>query len=610
MVARAEATEPEPAPDRSGWTLWMGAALLVAVGLAQVWLVRDLKHLPSHLFGGDYSYQMGCIRRILASGNPVASGSVAGSLAHYLPLYGTLVALFTAASGLPVLTSMFVTSVLFRVLSVAVVGVVFGRLFGRATGLVVACLWAVLHPELVLKYTEFAAGTVVPLYFYTLYRYVERPAASRALRVGLMLAATGYSHSVGFIGGSLIAALTIAIRVALGPAPAGRLRALAAGAGHLLVVVACASLALGYWFKPIFVYHGKTSAHYAEWNGGASLVGWREQLDFARRFLLAQVQVWEWPRAALNLLVLAGLVCLWRTRERGRFLPGALIAGVAFACVFHYVVTMPLLHTHFVPNYFNSMLWGFAALFLAAVPVTLLLERVRGRVDQITLVSLVLAAALAGLVVGTRALARAPEMEDARTPLDSMFPSLQAFVLARTRANDVVLSTNELSFAWSALTGRKTLVTRRGHTDAFVDMDVRNKDAALVLYGRDDETRRRLLERYDVRYVLWTAHWIPSEYFTNEKNEVGYVDPLLYFQNEAYDTELAAADVKLVHFRTWVDPRLRGPEFPQFDLTFIGPENYRRPDHPWDEGLDRMMEEVWAFQEDGRKIAVLYRIRR
>ena len=38
--------------------------LIVAVALAQWWLVHDLHTLPSPIFGGDYSYQMGCIESI------------------------------------------------------------------------------------------------------------------------------------------------------------------------------------------------------------------------------------------------------------------------------------------------------------------------------------------------------------------------------------------------------------------------------------------------------------------------------------------------------------------------------------------------------------------
>src|SRR5215470_5881887 len=80
---------------------WLGILLLVAVAIARGWLVAGLHQLPSPLFGGDYSYEMGCVRSILASHDPMASCSACGGLPHYLPLYGTLLAATTGVSGMP-----------------------------------------------------------------------------------------------------------------------------------------------------------------------------------------------------------------------------------------------------------------------------------------------------------------------------------------------------------------------------------------------------------------------------------------------------------------------------------------------------------------------------
>ena len=113
--------EPEPVPerpDRRGY--WLGAAMVAAVALAQVWLLRDLRALPSPIYGGDYSYQMGCIESIRASRNPMASCSVSGALPGYLPLYGTIVAAVTGVGGWAVVPGMLALSVFFRALSTAI----------------------------------------------------------------------------------------------------------------------------------------------------------------------------------------------------------------------------------------------------------------------------------------------------------------------------------------------------------------------------------------------------------------------------------------------------------------------------------------------------------
>jgi hypothetical protein len=601
---RREATPPAGGEDRR--ILALGAALVAAVLLTQLWLVRDLRTLPSPIFGGDYSYQMGCIESIRASGDPMASCSVSGALPGYLPLYGTVVALFSRASGWAVVPSMLALSVVFRALSTAIAWWVFTRLHGRSAGFALACLWSLLLREPILKYTEFTLAILVPLYYYALCRFAAKPAFRTALPLGLTLAAAGYSHAVVFIGGIVIATGTTAI-AALAPGERSRLARLAAAARGLLGVAALSLLALGYWYRPLFVAHGAASAHYTEWNGGVSQATFAQRLAYARGALLSMVRVDEWPAAALNLLVLAGLVALWRTGERRRFLPGAWAAAATFLWMLHPFVTMPLLHTHFVPDYVRRYLWAFAAFLVAAIPVALLFGRLR-RGPAFGLAATLLAVTLAGLAIEARSLAADSAMAGARQPADPALASLQAWVLAHTRPDDVALSNNELSFAWSALTGRKAVVARRAQNDPFADMDVRNRDAALMLYGRDEEARRRLLRQYGVRYLFWMEPWIDLEY-RREAQGLAYMDPLLYFRNPAYDDELTRAGVETFNFYGWVDPTLRGPEYPRFELTLVGPGNYRSPERPWREGLDSHLEKVWRYEVEGREVAALYAVR-
>src|SRR5439155_25236324 len=217
-----------------------GVTLIVAVALAQWWLVHDLHTLPSPIFGGDYSYQMGCIESIRASGNPMASCSVSGALPGYLPFYGALVALVSRAGGWAVVPSMLGLSVLLHALATAIAWFVFTRLYGRGPGLALACVWAVLNPEPIFKYTEFTLAVIVPLYFHALFRFVEKPAWPAALYLGLTLAAAGYSHAVVFIGGIMVAVIATAIGIAAG-GPEGRIARARAALPGLAVAGACAA---------------------------------------------------------------------------------------------------------------------------------------------------------------------------------------------------------------------------------------------------------------------------------------------------------------------------------------------------------------------------------
>ncbi|HEV2106617.1 MAG TPA: hypothetical protein VGU27_12890, partial [Candidatus Eisenbacteria bacterium] len=506
----------------------MAIVLAVCVAACQAWLVHDLAQLPSPLFGGDDTYQMGCIQSIRDSGNPLASCSTSGALPGYLPLYGTLVALFSRLTGMPVPPSMLLCSILLRALSALLVFALFARAFGRFTALAMAGLWAALHPDLLIKYSDFTAAIVVPLYFHALVRFVAEPRPARAPWLGLVLAAAGYAHAVAFTGGLAIACLAGLAGALARSREHGLGRELAGCAAGLAVVLLCASLALGYWWRPLVVHHGHTSPHYTEWNGGVSLATAGARGDYTLDLFARLVYFQTWPEAALRLLFVLGLGALLRAGPRRRHAAGALCAAATLAWNLHYLATMPLLHTHFVPDYVRRLLWEYAVLLVAVVPVAWLGARLRPGAGTWAPAAGALALALVGLVAGTRTLAASPDMRQARLPLPSEYRELRRWALAHTRTDDVVLSTNELSFAWSALTGRKCVVTRRAQNDAFADMDARNRDAALILYGRDDALRRRLLARWRVDYLLWTTDWAPLEYRPGA-GAGGYLDPLFWF---------------------------------------------------------------------------------
>jgi len=592
-----------PSLRRPDWIL--AALLALGVAAAQVWLTRGLLQLPSPLFGGDYSYQCGCIESIRASGNPMASCGVSDALPGYFPLYGTLVAAFSRLSRLEVVPSMLVLSIVLRAVSAFLVYLVLAEWFGGSAAVALAALWAALNPGLLVKYTEFSAAIIVPLYFHALLRFLRTPRPRHAVTLGLVLAAAGYAHAVVFVGGTVITGIATALATLR--RPEGGARDVGPRLRGLVIVGLCETLALGYWYRPLFVFHGRTSPHYVEWNGGQSLATLAERWTYARGLLGSWLRFDDAAAVVLHLLFVGGVVAAGFPAIRRRFALEVLVASITLAWVFHFFVTMPLLHTHFIPNYVWRLLWSFAVLLVAGIPVCLALEQLNRPRVRLAVCAALLATGLAALALETRGLAAGAEMAAARKPLAPRFLAIRNTILTHTGADDVFLSTNELSFAISALTGRKTLVARRAQNDPFVDMDERNRDAALILYGHDDALRRELIERWHVRYLLWTEDWIPSEYDRDASGMMSYRDPLLFFYNAEYEARLRRAGVMTDTQRLWVDPFLRGDEYPRFDLTVVTPENYERPDHPWRPALDSLMTEVWKATAGDRRLAVIYR---
>ncbi len=620
---RAATAAAPPLDSGSDLGAWLPlAALLAVAALVQILAIQGLAGLPSPLFGGDLYYQMGCVRSIQASGNPMASCSTSGALPGYLPLYGSLVALLSLVTGGDALRAMLLGSVLFTVAALFLLARIGGGLLARATpgdaparvlasasGVGLAALWLSIHPSLIARYTDLAAAIVVPLFLAALWGYLEERTARRAALLGLALALCGYTHAVAFTGALAITALAWLLDLAFNRTGDSRNTRLGAALRHGAITAGLSLLSLGYWYGPLFRYGGRTSLHYTEWNGGPSLGLWPERLVYAGESLRALLRFDTPAQLVASIFFAIGLVALVRGPKTRAHSALAVIATATLAYGFHYLVTEPLLGFNLVPDYVRLLFWELlrvviAALGLAAVLGTVLRDaRVRWAAAAAFVLALAAAASAAALL-GDPALARA------RAPLHPMYLSLQRYVTGHTRPDDVFLSSNELSFALSALTGRKVMTTRRAQNDAFIDMDARNRDAALILYGRDAERRRRLLAGYRVGYVLWTAEWPSTEFYRDERGNVtDYDDPLLYFENPAYDAELERAGVRFTHRTGWVDPTLRGPRYAKFPLTIVTPDNYARPDRPWVPNLDASLERVWSHEEGGQTVAALYRVR-
>jgi hypothetical protein len=542
-----------------------------------------------------------------------------------MPLYGVLAALFIRVTGLEVVRAMLALSVLLHVVSTLVVYFVVARHFGRRTGLAMACLWRLLWVTFIVKYTEFTGQVLVPLYFDALLLVLREPRPRHGLYLGLVLAALGYAHAVPFSGGIVIATLATVGAAWMRRGDRGLATELRTGVLVLAIAGAGSLLALGYWWRPLVEFHGHTSPHYAEWNGAEIVTSLQDRLEYARRLLarslwfgrgnLGWVHGPEPASTTLHLLAIAGAAALAVSTVRRRFPDQGLVGLVGlltFAWIFHFLVTVPLAHALFVPEYVRYLLWAFAALLLAAVPVRLLLERAPpGRGETVFGVALVLLS-LTGVVLETRPVASSPDVVMAREKKFVMPPyaALQQWVYAHAKPDAVVLSCNELSYGWSALTGRQAFVSRRAQNDPFLDLDVRNKDAAIILYGGDDAMRAERLKRWKIDYLLWSTDWSGLEFNHDAQGNTGMVDPLFYFARPAYDAELQRAGVAFIPAHGWVDPYLRGPEFPTFDLTVVAMKNYVSPEHPWSRTLDPWLEPVWSYREGGRVVAALYRVRR
>jgi hypothetical protein len=199
--------------------------------------------------------------------------------------------------------------------------------------------------------------------------------------------------------------------------------------------------------------------------------------------------------------------------------------------------------------------------------------------------------------------------ESARTELPENIVDAANYFIENSDVNDVILTAKELGFSINALSGRKLLSVRRAQNDPFIDMDPREIDHAIILYGKSNSVRKALLEKYSIDYLYWDQSWFQREYiFDNEGRVIGIFDPLFAFDSEENRKILDDNGVKYIVQNTWVDPALRGEDYQTFDLLLISPENYQSFGAPWTPGLNNYLTEVQRYEHEGQVLSKIYKV--
>jgi hypothetical protein len=585
-------------------------AFILAVLLFQAATFSDFQSLPAPLYGGDFYYQMGVINGVRNTWNPLDGVSIPGATPSYLPMYSTLVAYYANIFGLSTIDAMYQFSLIITAASILLFYWLGRELFKDEFALLVP-VFAYVMLLLTIKYSPFTYMVVVPVYLVFLYRFFFVEISYRnAAYLGLAIGALALSHAVVFIQCVLIFILFLIYKIVA--ERLWRIPLLKRSAARIIIaclIVAAFSfvIALPQWYKPFFVFGGASTPEFSHWNSrDLSAVGQQFGYLFTS-FLFGDLINWgSWYTKISTVLLLAGIATLLLTRNRSKEASFILVLAVAYAIVKnHYFVSEALLGTHFVPdnmpNLVNALLmvyglWMLARHFLSS-------QAAKYAASGILVIFFIFQ-----FVLLNSNYAKDGYMENAKNPLPAHYLSLQDYLEESSEPNDVILTTNELGFAVNAVSGRKLVIARRGHNAGFLDLDPRNIDSAIILYGNSEKARKELIRKYGIRYVYWDYYWMQSEYHINNGQVTSWFDPMLAMYSEDYQSELEKHNVSFFRKTTWIDPALRQPQHKQLDLLFISPQNYRPRELPWDEDLDSLLKEVWSYQVNGRKAAILFEI--
>jgi len=570
-----------------GKVKWLLIVLLIQLGFNAL-MLSGLLSLPSPIYGGDYYYQLGQTNHVKYGGNPVESATIPGSLPGYFVLYSAIAGKIARLLNLDAIQAEFLFSYVIVILSTLIVYTLVRKVV-RSDDLIaalVAFAFFSVSQMPVVKYTNFSMLVMMPLFLLVLYKFVVDSSIQNSLLLGLVYGLVALSHGVAFISASLLFGATFLYYVLWRK----NFKSLIP---YVIALAVGLPIALIYWHAPFFVYHGEVSPHYDEWNTD----NWSD-LAVQKKFVIDTVKSYlanfqNVKSMLVSLMTLVGIFVLFRKNSFIRF---ALIASVLIT--FHYLVTQNLFGIHFIPGYISSLLLYPVMTLVFAYGVHYGAEYVKkSEVKKLVYCTALFTLLALSQVDEYRHRYDNPFYSAGEFPPHEVYSSLGGYLVNSTSVNDVILTTKEIGFAVNALSGRKLVITRRAQNDPFLDMDPRELDAAIILYGNDKLKRLELIEKYNINYFYWDGYWLNSEF-----------DPLMLFYSPENEEILNKYGIIYIRDFTWVDPAMQGDNYRKFDLLIITPDNYYSLEHPWHPDLDPYLEKVWNFTAEGQEAAALYKI--
>lgn len=575
-------------------------------------IVKEYKALPSPIYGGDLYFQLGATNHVKYGGNPLESSSINGQLPAYFVTYSFLSGNIARILNISALQAEIILSYLTIILSAIIIYILINKLF-KNKYLAVACALMYNIPiNLVFKYTNLGHQLIILIFLLTIYNFLEKESFKNAILLGVAYGVTGLTHSILFISATFLLGIMLTYYFITRNKQYMQNKEykhiIENASKYALIILIGVAIALLWWFKPVFYYHGATSLNYNE----ALLPNFSKlsvQLSNIKIMFSELVNFSSIILIIHTLLVIAGIFFIFITKNNPekKFITVLFISSILVNL--HFLITYNLFSVHFSPSYMTYLLVSPATLLIVAFGIYTASHQIKNRkYVTLSLIALILVLIIVSIPVTLKSNDN-QWAQSAKAGLPEYMSGLETYLVKNTNVYDTILSTNEISFAVNGISGRKVMVSRRAQTDPFMDMDRRQIDAAIILYGNNTEKKLELLKKYDVKYIYWDYYWLQSEFqFDNSGKVIGMFDPLLIFKEYKSYTDLDLYGVKYIQDNTWVDPTLRDESVKKFDVVIVSPQNYDNVTNPWKSDLNQYLEEVWSYNQSGQKIAALYKV--
>ncbi|MBI4895132.1 MAG: hypothetical protein HY831_01435 [Candidatus Aenigmarchaeota archaeon] len=586
----------------------------------QSYLISQLNQLPSPLYGGDYYFQLGSVTHIMEGGNPLVAPNIPNSEPGYFIVYSYLVASFGSTFGLEPMIAIFLFSQICIILFIVSLYLILSYITNNKNiALLSTILFLPLSAFPILKYTEFTSLFLFPIMFFSIYYFYKKQNILSSTILGIVAGILSISHgaaffvSLSFITLMFLAfmfhrVLKIDIREKIIEFYPKRTNIKKYLPMMIIALVIAFSIALLWWYNPIFVHKGVTLNDNQNW-----------AFEDLSRFDIQLVTIYRFLSAALlnfgsiNLIIISILaiigIYLIATQELNNKIFILMFITISVIITLHYLITQPLIKTNFSSGKAFEFLIPFSTILLTTISLEFLEKKITKYFFPLVIIVLLITTGFYYMDFNQR-VQKDQWINVGKNPLSEDLIQTREWVLNNTSVDDIFLSTKELSFALNGLTGRKVMVSRRSQNSPFIDIDQLEADSAIILYGNDSSKRKELLDKYDVKYLYWSYYWIQSEYQINENGElVGSFDPIIVKDVKDYRNYLNKYNITFTVLNTWIDPAIKGPEIKKYNLLVVGPENYRDFNKPWNQGLDSYLEEAWNYTNNGKTYVKIYKVK-
>jgi len=586
--------------------------------------VAPLKYTLGPMYGGDTFYHMGISLHLERGGGFLANPQLLGEYSWNPYLYHVMTNIVGMTFNIPFekanLYMIFVSIILSSVIGYAL-GI---ALFKRKDIALFIVSFLCIYSFSAFYYKNFAFVVMYPLFALLLYLAVTKRTWLTYLLAGLTLGAIGLTHMLGFV------AFVIFTIIVLTYYYVARFLHKEDGKYHfkkdmfrkqfsedywkiVMFTIIAVGIALIFWFKPIFVFHLHTVNNIAAYDS----IDLKENY-FSYAFSTIKNLFWVNSDFSIggivnnltSLLALTFIILYFFNKHKSdasKYIMLMLLTTIIL--YLHYLITIPIAGIEFFGESMGPHVYIVFHTLAACMGIIFIAGFFKNEKLKKWIAVIMVSALVILTIVGVKGMFNSTYYKSAvQYDIPPYVKDVSTWLRTNTNVNDVILSTNEISFMVSSVSGDKVVTTRRAHSGMFVDVDRRWADAAVIMYGNNSVLRKQLLEKYQIKYVYWQYNWVTLDYTYDDKgNLVNIFDPLLIIYTPEYEEYFKDNGVKYIRMNMWLDPAFRSDDYKKYDSLLVIPYN-NSDSNPWNPQFTSMLKLDKSFYQEGAEAARIYTI--